>query len=143
MADKIDPLRRSANMAKIASKNTAPEVAVRKLLHRLGYRFRLHRNDLPGKPDVVFPSRKAVVFVHGCFWHQHPDAACKDARLPRSRQEYWIPKLQRNIDRDNLAQGKLIAAGWRVLTVWECETREATLPLRLQAFLGPPGTPTQ
>lgn len=139
MADKIDPARRSANMAKIASKNTKPEMVVRRLLHSLGYRYRLHRKDLPGKPDLVFPSRRAVIFVHGCFWHLHPDPACRDARLPTSRQEYWLPKLQRNVERDKYAQEALLKDGWKVLTIWDCETKAVDLPQRLQAFLGPSG----
>jgi DNA mismatch endonuclease (patch repair protein) len=135
MADKIDPARRSANMAKIASKNTKPELLVRRMLHALGYRFRLHRKDLPGKPDIVFPSRKAVIFVHGCFWHMHPDPTCKDARLPTSRQEYWLPKLERNVQRDAEAEERLRADGWRTLVIWDCETRREDLPTRLREFL--------
>lgn len=139
MADKIDPARRSANMSKIASKNTKPEMVVRRLLHSMSYRYRLHRKDLPGKPDLVFPSRRAVIFVHGCFWHLHPDPACKDTRLPTSRQEYWLPKLQRNVERDKNAEEALLKDGWKVLTIWDCETKAANLPQRLRAFLGPSG----
>lgn len=135
MTDKIDPKRRSANMAKILAKNTKPEMTVRRLLHSLGYRFRLHRKDLPGKPDLVFPSRKAVIFVHGCFWHQHPDPSCRDARLPKSRPEYWLPKLQKNTIRDEAAIAALQAGGWRVLTIWECETKNDDLADKVTAFL--------
>ncbi|WP_036584486.1 very short patch repair endonuclease [Brucella anthropi] len=122
MADKISRDVRSANMAKIRSTNTKPEITVRRMLHAAGYRFRVHRKDLPGKPDIVFPSRKAIVQVHGCFWHRHPDPACKDARMPKSRPEYWVPKLTRNVERDTQSTEALEALGWRVLIVWECQT---------------------
>ena len=92
--DKISAQRRSANMARIRSKNTSPEIILRCLIHRLGYRFRLHRKDLPGRPDIVFPSRRKIVLAHGCFWHQHP--GCPEGRVPNSRREYWGPKLKRN-----------------------------------------------
>ena len=122
-------------MAAIKGKDTAPEMAVRKLVHSLGYRFRLHRRDLPGKPDLVFPARKAVIFVHGCFWHQHASSRCK-ARPPKSRLEYWLPKLERNIKRDKQNQRILKRLGWRVLVVWECEIRNRTaLERRLLRFL--------
>ena len=138
MADKLTPEKRSANMARIRSKDTKPEVAVRQLAHALGYRFRLHRKDLPGKPDLVFPSRKAVIFVHGCFWHQHELAACLDGRRPKSNNSYWEAKLDRNIARDSLAQAELTKSGWRALVVWECETKnKERLQETLMAFLGP------
>src|SRR5690349_14284392 len=98
MADKISKERRSQNMAAIRAKDMKPEMIVRSLAHRLGYRFRLHRRDLPGSPDLVFPRLKKIVFVHGCFWHQH--SGCREGRLPNSRSEYWIPKLTRNVARD-------------------------------------------
>jgi DNA mismatch endonuclease (patch repair protein) len=136
--DKISPERRSANMAKIRSQDTKPELVVRKMAHALGYRFRLHRKDLPGRPDLVFASRRAVIFVHGCFWHQHPEDSCKDARLPKTRLDYWLPKLARNTERDGTSNAALAAAGWRVLTIWDCETRDlAALAERIQTFLGP------
>lgn len=138
MADKIDATRRSANMARIRSKDTKPEIAVRQLAHRLGYRFRLHRKDLPGKPDLVFPGRKAVIFVHGCFWHQHPDKNCVDARMPKSRLEYWVPKLERNKQRDSEHIKQLQEQGWRVLVIWDCETKNIEeLQQKLIKFLGP------
>lgn len=112
-------------MARIRSQNTAPEMQVRRLLHRLGYRFRLHRADLPGRPDIVLPGRRTVIFVHGCFWHQHPDPTCTRARLPKSRLEYWIPKLQRNAERDAVHRENLVRAGWHVLEIWECQTARA------------------
>jgi DNA mismatch endonuclease (patch repair protein) len=99
--------------------------------------FRLHRKDLPGNPDLVFPSRKAVIFVHGCFWHQHPDPACRDARAPKSRQEYWAPKLARNVERDAAAITALKRMGWRPIVIWECETRDTErLRQQIQLFLG-------
>jgi DNA mismatch endonuclease (patch repair protein) len=125
---------RSANMRAIRSKDMQPELKVRSLAHRLGYRFRLHRKDLPGKPDLVFASRRKVVFVHGCFWHSH---GCKAAHIPKSHQEYWGPKLERNKTRDAKNIEALQAAGWRSLAVWECETRdENALEKRLRKFLG-------
>lgn len=110
-------------MGKIQSKDTSPEMIVRKLVHNLGYRYRLHRKDLPGKPDLVFSGRKKIIFVHGCFWHQHANPICKIARIPKSKTYYWIPKLQRNIERDSQHQKLLEAEGWRILIIWECEVR--------------------
>ena len=124
-------------MARIGSKNTVPELAVRRLLHCLGYRFRLHRKNLPGKPDIVFPSRRKVIFVHGCFWHAH---GCKIGRPPKSRPEFWGPKLARNRARDEQQADELKKAGWDVETVWQCETKDLDLLAeRLGKFLGPPG----
>lgn len=125
-------------MRRIKSKGMKPELAVRQLAHRLGYRYRLHRKDLPGKPDLVFgPSRKAI-FVHGCFWHGHDDPACRDGRPPRSNQGYWLPKLARNRDRDAASMTALRASGWDVLVIWECETGDSVaLKARLMGFLGP------
>lgn len=132
--DKLTPERRSENMRRIKSKAMKPEMAVRQLVHRLGYRFRLHRKDLPGKPDLVFSGRRKVIFVHGCFWHQHSN--CRDGRPPRSNLDYWKPKLERNLNRDITAANELKDAGWQVLIVWECETRDAEdLAKRLAAFL--------
>ena len=124
MTDKLTPVRRSANMAAIRSKNTSPELIVRRLVYALGYRYRLHRKDLPGKPDLVFGPRRKVIFVHGCFWHMHPKANCLDARYPKSNTHYWSPKLTRNMARDAENARKLRAMGWRVLVIWECETRD-------------------
>ena len=108
-------------MRRIRSKGTKPELAVRRLVHGLGYRYRLHRHDLPGRPDMVFPGRRKVVFVHGCFWHQHDDAACKLAHRPRSNLGYWGPKLARNRERDALHRVRLAELGWDVLVVWESQ----------------------
>lgn len=131
--DKLSAERRSANMARIRSENTNPEVLLRKLIHGLGYRFRLHRKDLPGKPDLVFPSRRKVIFVHGCFWHQHP--GCREGRVPGTRQEYWGPKLRRNQERDASNQARLKEQGWDVLTVWECAVNSSSLKETLKRFL--------
>ncbi|WP_428675340.1 very short patch repair endonuclease [Reyranella sp.] len=109
-------------MRSITKKNTRPELTVRRVLHAMGLRFRLHRHDLPGTPDVVLPRHRAAVLVHGCFWHQH--AGCKHAKLPRARPEYWLPKLARNAERDVRAKDALKTAGWRVFVVWECETKD-------------------
>lgn len=143
MVDKLTPEKRSANMGRIRSKDTKPEIAVRRLVHAMGYRFRLHRKDLPGKPDLVFPGRRAVIFVHGCFWHQHSAEACLDGRKPKSNTGYWSEKLERNVRRDAVARESLIQAGWTVLTVWECEIRDtARLRERIGEFLqrSPPPT---
>lgn len=124
---------RSANMRAIRSKDMKPELAVRRLVHRMGYRFRLHRHDLPGRPDMVFSSREKVIFVHGCFWHSHN---CKTAHLPKSNREYWGPKLKRNRVRDKKNVERLAASGWQCLVVWECEIGdEKVLRRRIEAFL--------
>jgi DNA mismatch endonuclease (patch repair protein) len=120
--DKLSQQRRSENMRQIRSKDTTPELALRRLVHAMGYRFRLHRKDLPGKPDLVFPARKKVIFLHGCFWHQHK--GCREGRLPGTRREYWEPKLARNQERDALAETALKSSGWGVLTLWECEVEK-------------------
>src|SRR5689334_18532179 len=111
-------------MAAIRHKDTKLEMKVRRLVHHLGYRYRLNRAGLPGRPDLVFSSRKAVIFVHGCFWHRHPDPNCPLARLPKSRLNFWLPKLESNRTRDEQVVMRLKAAGWRVLTVWECQLGE-------------------
>ena len=108
-------------MAAIKSKNTKPEIAVRKLLHSLGYRFRLHRKDLPGSPDIVLPKYKTVIFVHGCFWHRHEN--CKYATSPKTRKEFWNKKFTTNIDRDLVIQNKIKNLNWRSIVIWECETK--------------------
>ncbi len=125
-------------MAAIQSKDTKPELIVRRLVHSLGFRYRLHARDLPGKPDLVFRPRRKVIFVHGCFWHLHPDENCLDARKPKSNKSYWGPKLTRNTQRDAEHITVLRARGWRVLVIWECETKKsAHLTKRLIRFLGP------
>jgi len=118
MTDRLDPDRRRKLMQKVKGKDTKPEKIVRSLLHRLGYRFRLHRKNLPGTPDIVFPSRHLALFVHGCFWHGH---GCRIGQLPKSRLDYWQPKIEANRDRDRHKEAALIAKGWRVAVVWQCE----------------------
>lgn len=133
--DKIDQARRSALMSRIRGNDTRPELAVRRLVHKLGYRFRLRRRDLPGKPDLVFPGRRKVIFVHGCFWHQHE--GCRRTNVPKSRLSYWGPKLARNVERDATAAAVLNLLGWKVLVVWECQTADAeALSCILINFLG-------
>ncbi len=135
--DILTAAQRSERMALIRSKDTRPELIVRRFLHRLGYRYRLHRRDLPGVPDLVFSARKAVLFVHGCFWHAHDD--CKVAHRPESRSTYWAEKFERNKARDRRNEEALRLLGWNILTVWECETKDLyTLECRLTAGLGPP-----
>ena len=134
--DRISPSARSANMKAVRSKGMRPEMAVRRLVHRMGYRYRLHAKDLPGKPDLVFRSRKKVVFVHGCFWHQHGDEACVVTHRPRTNLEYWVPKLARNVERDEENQARLEENGWRVLTIWECEVdKPEVIQDRIRTFL--------
>lgn len=134
--DKLSKQVRSQNMAAIRAANTKPEMIVRRVAHGLGFRFRLHRRDLPGRPDLVFAKHRAVVFVHGCFWHLHPKAKCSDARIPKSNLEYWQPKLIRNVERDRQSRFALKRLGWRVLTIWECETKDAdAVRRRLSSFL--------
>jgi len=113
--------QRSRNMSAIKSKNTKPEIAVRKLLHSMGYRFRLHRKDLPGSPDIVLPKYKIVIFVHGCFWHRHEN--CKYASNPKTRKEFWESKFKANVKRDFEIQEKIKNIGWHFVVIWECETK--------------------
>lgn len=136
MTDRLTPQQRSDLMRRVGGKDTAPEMIVRRMVHAQGYRYRLHRKGLPGKPDLVFPSRRKAIFVHGCFWHGH---GCKIGRLPKSRPEYWEPKIVRNRERDAAAVAGLAKLGWDALTVWQCETRDGmALAQRLVEFLGPP-----
>lgn len=125
---------RSRIMRAVKDRDTVPELMVRRMVHNMGYRYRLHRKDLPGKPDLVFTSRSKVIFVHGCFWHGHD---CKrGARMPKSNIDYWKPKLERNVERDKQHIKALTNDGWDVLIVWECETKDlATLEQRLVSFL--------
>jgi len=125
MVDVYDQKKRSEVMAKVRSKDTGSELAVRRHLHRRGLRFRLHRRDLPGRPDIVFPSRRVVVFVHGCFWHGH--LGCKRAKLPATRPEFWRAKIAANVERDARALDALWGLGWQPIVVWECEINEASL----------------
>jgi DNA mismatch endonuclease (patch repair protein) len=126
--------KRSWNMSRIRGRDTTPEKRVRSLLHRLGYRFRLHRHDLPGKPDIVLPRFRTVIFVHGCFWHRHP--RCRYAYVPKTRTEFWVGKFAANVRRDRQCQRTLRKLGWHVLVVWECQLRdEKKLVHRLVRFL--------
>ncbi|QZD69923.1 very short patch repair endonuclease [Pseudomonas sp. 3-2] len=128
-ADIVSPEHRSKIMSKIRGKNTKPEMVVRSLCHEMGFRFRLHRRDLPGTPDLVFPKHGLCMFVHGCFWHRHPE--CKYAYMPKSRVDFWQNKLAKNVERDLKTQQALINMGWRVVTIWECHTKNRDL-LRLE-----------
>jgi DNA mismatch endonuclease (patch repair protein) len=120
-------------MRRITSKNTSPEMAVRQMLFRLGYRYRLHRRDLPGKPDIVFGGRRKLIFVHGCFWHAH---SCHKAHQPKTNEAYWSPKLKRNQERDARHHQELRTAGWNVLTIWECQLKDMeSVERRLLRFM--------
>lgn len=134
MADNLSKMDRSKQMSLVKSKNTKPEMFVRKLVHAMGYRYRLHDKKLPGKPDMVFKSRNRVIFVHGCFWHRHEN--CKLARLPKSRLDFWEPKLEANKERDKLVQKQLTEFGWQFLIIWECQLNDViALRKRIVKFL--------
>jgi DNA mismatch endonuclease (patch repair protein) len=136
MVDRLTPAQRSAHMGRIRRAHTKPELIVRRLMHRLGYRFRLQWKAAPGRPDVAFPKRRKVLFVHGCFWHQHE--GCRLAHLPSTRRDFWQQKFDRNRQRDARDLARAQAEGWDALVIWECETRnEADLEVRLVGFLGP------
>jgi len=131
----VDPAR-SRQMSLVRGKDTGPELIVRRVAHGLGYRYGLHRTDLPGMPDLVFRSRKKIIFVHGCFWHGH--ACAKGARTPKTNRDYWIAKISKNAERDARHMARLEGAHWRVLIIWECEMKDTTaLASRLRRFLGP------
>lgn len=133
--DTLTAAQRSERMARIRSKDTTPELAVRSIVHRLGYRFRLHRRDLAGCPDLVFPSLKKAIFVHGCFWHAHE--GCKVANRPKTRRPFWDDKFERNKARDKRNEAALRKAGWAIQTIWECETKSPDLVAkRVTLFLG-------
>lgn len=135
-ADVVTPEQRSRNMSKIKGKNTKPEMIVRSACHELGLRYRLHRKDLPGTPDLVFPKYRLCLFVHGCFWHRHP--GCKYAYTPKSRLDFWLPKLAKNVERDINAQRALEVSGWRVSIIWECQTKNTdTLRTEIQKMINP------
>jgi DNA mismatch endonuclease, patch repair protein len=138
--DNLTPERRSANMSKIRAKNTSPEMAVRRLVHGMGFRYRLHVAALPGKPDLVFPRSGKIIQVHGCFWHRHK--GCTDSHIPKTRVEYWKPKLERNQRRDRANEKALRRQGWEVLIIWQCEVNAtALLSDRIEEFLR--GTPAR
>ena len=140
--DPLTPAERSRQMGRVRSAGTAPELIVRRLCHRLGYRFRLQRRDLPGTPDMVFPGRRCAIFIHGCWWHGH--ACRRGERVPSNNRDYWKAKVSRNRARDVRVVQELRAAGWRVLVVWECQTRDSDRLVHvLEAFLGPAGAGRQ
>lgn len=137
MADRITPEQRSAVMARIRRANTKPELTVRRVLHGLGYRFRLQLSGVPGRPDIAFPKRKKAIFVHGCFWHAHED--CPAYHIPKTRPDFWATKFGRNRERDARLLAAARASGWDCLVVWECEVEPvASLSNRLRFFLGNP-----
>jgi DNA mismatch endonuclease (patch repair protein) len=134
MVDRVDPTTRSFNMSRVRSKNTRPEMLVRKAVHRLGFRFRLHQRELPGTPDLVFPKHRKILFVHGCFWHRHP--GCAHSTMPQTRPQFWRTKFEANQRRDRIAQSALRALGWTVDVIWECEVKNPeSLRIRLRRFL--------
>lgn len=133
MVDSVAPALRSEIMSRIRSTDTRPEMFVRRLLHKAGYRYRLHVAELPGKPDLVFVRRKKVIFIHGCFWHMHE--CCGQARIPKSRVEFWSTKLRKNKERDDRNLRELRQLGWSYLVVWECELRDEGLLAHLRRFL--------
>ena len=124
MTDTLSADERSHRMSLVKSKGSNAEVELRRLVHSLGYRYRLHVAALPGKPDLVFPARKQVIFMHGCFWHRHSDGRCRLARLPKSRLEYWLPKLEANRQRDISTRARLSRLGWSSMVVWECQIND-------------------
>jgi DNA mismatch endonuclease (patch repair protein) len=131
--DTLSQDERSERMSRVRSKNTKPELIVRKLLTSMGYRYRLHQRSVPGNPDIVFSQRKKVIFVHGCYWHRHRN--CPNCRLPKSNLKFWKPKLEGNKIRDLKNQRELTRAGWRFMVVWECEVKDSHLGSRLKFFL--------
>jgi len=134
--DLLSRRERSENMRRIRSKHTAPEIRLRKLVHSLGFSFALHRATLPGRPDLCFPVMRKAIFLHGCFWHSH--GRCKIARIPKSRREYWVPKLRGNKERDTRNRRRLRHMGWRSLVIWECQLADADkVTRRIRAFLKP------
>lgn len=135
MADRISPDHRSWLMSRVGQKNTSPELRVRRTAHAMGLRFRLHRKDLPGTPDIVFPRKRIIIFVHGCFWHRHP--GCKKASFPKTRSDFWRSKFENNVERDRRAILELELRGWKVFTVWECETNnQLFLRRKIAAIFG-------
>lgn len=134
--DSLTKHERSERMSRIKATDTKPELVVRRLTHAMGFRYRLHDSRLPGRPDLVFARRKKVIFVHGCFWHRHGSKDCKLARLPKSRLDFWLPKLEANQARDKRVSRELDALGWKVMVVWECELKDrVALAGRIEEFL--------
>lgn len=134
--DTLSSAARSERMSRVKGKNTKPELLLRSVVHGLGYRFRLHGAKLPGRPDLVFASRRKVIFLHGCFWHRHGAKNCQLARLPKSRPEFWVAKLEGNRRRDRRKKADLAALGWKTLTIWECQLKKrSSLENRIRTFL--------
>ena len=134
MADTISPKHRSWNMSRVRSKDTKPEIKIRSMLHAKGFRFRKNVKNLPGVPDIVLPKYKAIIFVHGCFWHQHK--GCVKSHIPKSNVEFWTEKLGKNVVRDKKHNKELKQSGWRILTIWECEIKDLVkLERKLKKFL--------
>jgi len=131
--DTLSPTERSERMSRVRSKDTKPELLVRHLLSSMGYRYRLHLRSVPGHPDIVFSRRKKAIFVHGCFWHRHKN--CPNCRLPKSKLDFWKPKLEGNRTRDMRKQRELKKAGWQFLVIWECQVRDDSLATKLKSFL--------
>ena len=139
MTDQLSSQKRSWNMSRIKSRDTAPELAVRKILYRMGYRYRLHSPTVPGKPDIILKRFRVAIFVHGCFWHRHP--GCRFSYTPKSRVEFWAKKFEANTRRDEEVKKQLSDMGWKYLTIWECETKSSeTIEHLLRGFLGENGT---
>jgi len=137
VTDSLTKKQRSERMGLVKSANTSPEMAVRRIVHGLGYRYALHRRDLPGRPDIVLGRQKKVIFVHGCFWHRHAAKSCRLARLPKSRLEFWLPKLESNRLRDQRNYCHLKQAGWKIMVVWECQLSDKErIKNALRSFLG-------
>lgn len=136
MADSLTAAERSQRMGMVRGKDTRPELVVRKLVHAMGFRYALHRRDLPGRPDLVFAPRKKVIFVHGCFWHRHSSSKCRLARLPKTRLNFWLAKLESNRLRDEKNMRALRSLGWKILLVWECQLSDIEqLKNKLRRFL--------
>lgn len=134
--DTLTPTERSERMGRVRGRDTKPELVVRRLVHSLGYRYRLHSRILPGRPDLVFAGRRKVIFVHGCFWHRHHES-CPLTRMPKTRLEFWRPKFEENKRRDEVNHDKLVQLGWEFLVIWECELKNPeALARRIESFLG-------
>jgi len=137
--DTVSPQTRSAIMRKVCSTNTIPELRVRSALHSLGYRFRIHAKDLPGTPDIVLPRFSVALFVHGCFWHKHRN--CKNVRIPGTNTDYWLSKLDRNVNRDKINRASLRKLGWKPIVIWECQTKTPMKLFRTISRMMPPWSP--
>ncbi|MCP3170190.1 very short patch repair endonuclease [Myxococcus qinghaiensis] len=140
--DTLTPKERSERMARVRHKDTKPEVRIRRIISEMGYRYRLQYKKVPGRPDLAFPGRRKAIFVHGCFWHRHPDPTCPLARMPKSRLDFWMPKLEGNRARDLRKLDELQKMGWAALVIWECQLRnEEVLRANIRDFLGAPPQP--